>query len=138
MSDSDRDALGQNLRIGVHRDTQVTLAQCQHTVSQAYCSALPVAYCSHRTQLWEPFARLILDAAYEATFCAAILNSLRTGNRRVFLTLLGGGAFGNESDWIFAALERSLTRFASVNLDLAIVSRGASNLRVRKLAERSR
>ena len=138
MSDSDRDALGQNLRIGVHRDTQVTLAQCQHTVSQAYCSALPVAYCSHRTQLWEPFARLILDAAYEATFCAAILNSLRTGNRRVFVTLLGGGAFGNESDWIFAALERSLIRFASVNLDLAIVSRGASNSRVRKLAERSR
>ena len=135
MSDSDRDELGQKLRIGIHHDTQVTLGQCQHTVSQAYCSALPVAYCSHRTQLWEPFARLILDAAYEATFCAATLNSLRTGNRRVFLTLLGGGAFGNESDWIFAALEKSLTRFAGVNLDIAIVSHGASNSRIRQLTE---
>jgi hypothetical protein len=43
MSDSDRDELGEKLRIGIHNDTQVTLGQCQHTVSQAYCSALPVA-----------------------------------------------------------------------------------------------
>jgi hypothetical protein len=56
----------------------------------------------------------------------------------VFLTLLGGGAFGNESDWIFAALEKSLTRFVGFNLDVAIVSHGASNSRIHKLAAGSR
>ncbi len=102
MSEAALDALRQTLRIGIQWDTQVTLPGCAHRVTQAYCSALPVAYSSHPHALWEPFARLVLEAAYEATLCAAQLNAARTGNRTVFLTLLGGGAFGNQSEWIFA------------------------------------
>ncbi len=40
--------------------------------------------------------------------CAAILNLQNTGVKRVFLTLLGGGAFGNNEKWILQALERAL------------------------------
>lgn len=78
------------LRVGLQWRTQVTLNDCAHRVSQAYCSALPVAYSKQPSQLWTEFATLVLEAAYEATLCAAILNLQNTGNQRVFLTLLGG------------------------------------------------
>ena len=44
MSESDLDALRSKLKIGLQWDTQVTLDGCEHLVTQAYCSALPVAY----------------------------------------------------------------------------------------------
>jgi hypothetical protein len=136
MTEDQLDQLRQLLLVGIHWDTQVTLGKCSHTVSQAYCSALPVAYCSHSSPVWAPFARLVLDAAYEATFHAAMINAGRTGSRRVFLTLLGGGAFGNEMEWIVSAIERSLDVFANAGLDIAIVSYGRSNASVRQLISR--
>ena len=45
-------------------------------------------------------AALVLEAAYEATMWATILNAQRGASNVVFLTLLGGGAFGNQSSWI--------------------------------------
>lgn len=131
--ESERDTLRQALRIGIHWDTQVTIQGSRHLVSQAYCSALPVAYSDHPSELWAEFAMLVLEASYEATICAAALNLGRTGNNRVFLTLLGGGAFGNETAWIIAALERALERYGQVPLDVAIVSHGTSNPSVRSL-----
>lgn len=132
-SEQECDQLRAKLRIGMHWNTQVTLADCRHTVSQVYCSALPVAYSRHSPQLWEPFARLILEAAYEATVCAAILNAAETGNNRAYLTLLGGGAFGNDIEWILAAIQRTLTLHATAGLDVAIVSYGRSNPLLRQL-----
>lgn len=123
-SESERDTLRKLLRIGIQWDTQVTLNGSTHTVSQAYCSALPVAYCDHPSSLWSEFAQLILDAAYEATICAAILNSMKNGNNRVFLTRLGGGAFGNESDWINAGIQHALNLYKYADLDVVIVRRG--------------
>ena len=128
------DALRQLLRIGIQWDTQVTLDKCSHLVSQVYCSALSVAYTSHPPELWEPFAKLVLEAAYEATLCAALLNHEQTGSRQVYLTLLGGGAFGNQTVWIMDAAKRALTIFKVCALDVAIVSYRASNAHVRQLA----
>jgi len=119
------------LRIGIQWNTQVTLNDPTHTVSQAYCSALPVAYSHHPSHLWATFARLILEAAYEATICAAILNAMRHGSNRLFLTLLGGGAFGNETAWIIAGIQRVLTLYKEVDLDVAIVSYGTKPCGVR-------
>ncbi|TWU10153.1 hypothetical protein Poly21_51220 [Allorhodopirellula heiligendammensis] len=50
--------------------------------------------------MWTDFAKLILDAAYEATLLAAVLNASRTGVNVIYLTMLGGGVFGNEDAWI--------------------------------------
>src|SRR5215471_8029126 len=58
-SEDERDELRKLLRIGIHFNTQVTLEDCTHTVSQAYCSALPVAYSGHPSDRWEDFARLV-------------------------------------------------------------------------------
>ena len=138
INEQQLDFLRGTLRIGIQSDTQVTLGKCEHTVTQAYCSALPVAYCSHPSRLWALFAGLVLEAAYEATFCAAVLNSAKTGNCRLFLTLLGGGAFGNEADWICSAIERLLNLFSNRNLDVAIVSYGSSNPQVGSLIKRQR
>jgi hypothetical protein len=132
-SENELDEVRKLLRIGIQWNTQVTLNNCLHTVSQAYCSALPVAYSRHDAQLWLPFARLVLEAAYEATICTAILNASVHGNNRVFLTRLGGGAFGNDIDWIMGAIQRALRIYRHVDLDVAIVSRGSTSDDVQQL-----
>lgn len=133
MDDVALDAIRQALRIGLHWDVEVTLEGASHTVSQAYCSAMPVAYTAHALDAWALFAKLVLEAAYEATLCAAILNAGRNGGNRLFLTLLGGGVFGNNPDWIVDAIRRSLELYSNSGLDIAIVSFGSSNRDVRRL-----
>ena len=53
---------------------------------------------------------------------AAVLTAARFGSNVVFLTQLGGGAFGNPSPWILAALRRALDQVRHVSLDARIVS----------------
>ena len=112
------------LRIGLQWDAGVTDAgaPADHWVSQAFCSALPVSYCSLPSVLWAPFARLVLEAAYEATLHAGRLNLARGRSATVFLTGLGGGAFGNDDAWIDAALGRALEQFRDTPLDVRLVS----------------
>jgi len=138
MSEQDKDVLRGHLSVGIQRNTQVTMGDCQHTVSQVYGSALPVAYFPHTDDLWAPFAKLVLEASYEATLCAAVLNRMVTKQNRVFLTLLGGGAFGNRADWILAALERTLIMFKHRDLDVSIVSYMSTNRGVKDLVDRYR
>jgi len=135
LSDRQRDELRQRLRIGIQWETQVTLDGGKHKVSQAYCSALPVAYSPHSVTLWREFAQLILEASYEATLCTAILNSSKSGSNKVFLTLLGGGAFGNEIDWILEGLKRALMLYGAADLDVAIVSHGASKPYIQRFVD---
>ncbi len=135
-SEAERDALRQRLRIGIQWESEVTLGNNPQTISQAYCSALPVAYSVLSADQWAGFAQLVLEAAYEATFCAAILNAELNGNKRLFLTLLGGGAFGNRDDWIFAAIERALDLYADFDLDVAIVSYRSPRPGVQELINR--
>ena len=92
-----------------------------------------MAYSQHSPELWADFARLILEAAYEATLGAAVLNAASNGSNRVFLTLLGGGAFGNKPTWIIGAISRALALYKNVDLDVAIVSYGKSNPQVNEL-----
>jgi hypothetical protein len=136
FSEDELDRLRSLLRIGIQWNAQVTVKNAKHQISQAYCSALPVAYCQHDSSLWEKFARLILEASYEATLIAAILNAQSNGNKNLYLTLLGGGAFGNKLDWIIAAIERSLSLHQKADLQVSIVSYGRSHPSVRRLTER--
>lgn len=130
LSSEAYDELKSRLKIGLQWNTEVTINQSGQLVSQAYCSALPIAYSQIEAHLWEPFARLVLEATYEATFLAALLNYAETGNPRLFLTLVGGGAFGNPSAWIFDAIRQSVEKFASTPLEVKMVSYGHSNAEV--------
>lgn len=132
-SENDMDDLRKLLRIGVQWNTQVTMGDAQHKVTQAYCSALPVAYTQQPSDLWAAFAQLVLEASYEATLCTAIENSKQTGNNKVYLTLLGGGVFGNEIAWITGAIKRALDLYKQVDLEVVIVSYGRSKDYIQEL-----
>ncbi|MEI6739551.1 MAG: hypothetical protein WCK74_04485 [Gemmatimonadaceae bacterium] len=138
-TEPERDRLRGLLRIGVHADVEVTAAPGpkRHTVTQAFCSALPVAYARNvDAKTWKPFATLVLEAAYEATLCAAVVNAQRTKSPLVFLTSLGGGAFGNDAAWILAAKRRALDLLATHNLDIRFVSFGAPSAALSELVAR--
>jgi hypothetical protein len=173
------DELLSHLKIGLHADVGVTFRSRFDdvidksegiNVTQVYASALSCAYSGVKNECWAPFARLVLQATYEATLWAALLNNLRneddsdnplffhtekdssegeksisetgtatgtctgtgtgtgasaTGSaasfngtgaeavhrpyrEHVFLTLLGGGVFGNDIEWIADAIGRAL------------------------------
>jgi hypothetical protein len=135
MSEPELDAIREKLQIGVQWDTQVTLKGGRHLVTQVYCSALPVAYSELASSQWETFARLVLEAAYEATLAVAALNAANTGNKTVYLTLLGGGAFGNDPTWILDAVRRAAILSKEIGLEVKIVCFRHSNPAVRKLCE---
>lgn len=136
LSSAEKEALKEQLQIGVQTDTEVTFGDNNHTVTQAYCSALPVSYSNQPADDWEAFARLILDASYEACLRAAAWNAERTGNPRVYLTLLGGGAFGNRSDWISDALLAALEIIRDCDLDIRLVSYGEPSWTVAQIIDR--
>ncbi len=123
------------LKVGIQWDTEVTISPQKQTVSQIYCSALPVAYSNTPAALWKEFALLILEATYEATLHAAVLNRNRTSSNKIFLTLVGGGVFGNKSEWIKQAILKSINLFQKEALEVYFVSYGGSNPLVREIIE---
>lgn len=133
LDEDGRDALRGALRIGIHRDVEVTRSGSRHLVSQAFCSALPLSYSSAGSPEWESFARLILEAAYESTLLAAVENARRIPGAPVYLTQLGGGAFGNRTAWIVVAMERAFHLLADSGLDVRIVHYGGVSERFRNL-----
>ncbi len=122
LASCDRDALMGELAIGLQTDVEVTFAkrwvspESPRRVSQAFCSALSCGYASGTLREWAPLATLVLDGAYEATLLAAVVS----GCERVWLTFLGGGAFGNEPAWIASAISRAIGRVAHHALDVRI------------------
>ena len=137
LDQSKIDALRAKLRIGLHSDVEVTEARGAEPgplLSQAFCSALPVGYSSIPKPLWEPFARLVLEAAYEATMLCGVLNVARGRSNRVLLTALGGGAFGNHEQWIHDAIARALDTFKDFALDVRLVSFGQPSTSFRSIA----
>ncbi|MBC6994960.1 hypothetical protein H9S92_12345 [Lewinella lacunae] len=130
LSHAQREDLKGKLQVGVQWNTEVTLNDGQQKVSQIYCSALPVAYSQVEPMYWERFARIVLEATYEATFFAAVRNLESHGSNVLYLTLVGGGAFGNEVDWILESLEKAASKFREVPLDVRIVSYGKPNPRL--------
>ena len=127
LDDSGRDALRQHLRIGMHWDVEVTEGTTSPgpLVSQAFCSALPVHYhhfAGTNSANWAPLATLVLEAAYEATLWAAVVNAQRGAACKVLLTSLGGGAFGNDERWIRDAMARAIEAVEGHGLEIVLVS----------------
>ena len=133
------DELRGKLRIGVHSDVEVT--DCEGPdrpiVSQAFCSALPVAYCDTHGESWnwEPFATLVLDSLYEATLLASVCNAQRGTSNQVLLTRVGGGVFGNDDEWIHRAMRRALNMVKGFDIDVRIVSYGTPSRQIVQLED---
>lgn len=153
------------LRVGVQEDTRVTdeaagKRRIKHVseekkvtftweilegkyplyVTQVYCSALSIGYSRLQsyhggTGPWDPFARVVLNATYEATFLIAVLNTIKLLRRkrlvegrlpRTLLTKVGGGVFANNPEWIMDAVTRAANRCLAygVPLDVRMVHYG--------------
>jgi hypothetical protein len=113
--------IGLQTGVGVTFSSRFVPLDRAQSVSQAFCSALSCAYSGLPNGLWEPFARLVLEGAYEATLLAAAIERAEgAGSGRVWLTFLGGGAFGNDSAWITDAIGRALSRAAGLDLDVRV------------------
>lgn len=140
ISSEQVDLLTGRLRVGIHRDVEVTDAPTAPgpTVSQAFCSALPVAYGRVPQRHWQAFAQLVLDGAYEATLLEAVINARRGASNIVLLTLLGGGAFGNAPEWIGSAIKRAVRKMQAFELDVRLVSYGAPTEGMLNLVEELR
>lgn len=123
LDDVGRDALRNALKIGIHWDVEVTESALtsRHSVSQAFCSAMPIAYSGQSAEEWHPLASLVLEAAYEATLYAGVINKTRGASNVVFLTSLGGGAFGNPAPWIRGAIDRAVYLVRDQGLDIRLV-----------------
>jgi hypothetical protein len=137
-TDEDRDELRGRLAIGVHRDVEVTDVHesARRLVSQAFCSALPVAYGGGPRSSWEAFARLVLEASYEATLVSAVEQAVAGRSNVVLLTRVGGGVFGNADAWIDDAIVRALAIVERAGLDVRLVSLGSVHPSFRAIAER--
>lgn len=131
------DVLRGKLRIGIHRDVEVTdtEGETRPLISQAFCSALPVKYTSVPPVYWKAFASLVLDAAYEATIWAAVLNEQRGASNVVLLTSLGGRSFGNDESWINAAIRRALKMTLGLDLEVRLVTYESPSKALLRLAQ---
>lgn len=111
----------QAVQVGVHWETEVW--QCSHQVCQVLCGALPVGYLKAvKANEWATFARVVLQAAYEATLTIASCLAAKKGTRiKVFLTAVGAGSLSNRVAWIAGALETALENFAQEPLDVVLV-----------------
>lgn len=122
-----KNKLTNSINIGIHKDVGVTFSnrftpiEDDIRVTQCYCSAISCGYSNISNSLWEPLARIVLEANYEATIWTAALNSLNGGSKNVFLTFLGGGAFKNNKEWIADAIGRSIIIAKLNKLDLNII-----------------
>ncbi|MDR4503676.1 MAG: hypothetical protein MRK01_02645 [Candidatus Scalindua sp.] len=88
----------------------------------------------HRVQLR---TQSILSRKHIAPPCPLLIQIIHlfSGNNRLFLTLLGGGAFGNKTDWITEGIKRALKLYEGRSLEIAIVNYGASRQYVWQLVE---
>ena len=53
----------------------------------------------------------------------------------MLLMLLGGGSFGNEIEWIFAAIRQALAKVVLFDLDIRIVNYGPPSRELVTLVE---
>ena len=66
-------------------------------------------------------ANVLLKASYAATVAAAKINASKTGQNKCFLTLMGGGVFGNKPSWIVDAIAELKDEIIASGVDFHVV-----------------
>lgn len=99
-----REEIISRLCIGVQEDTTATDPLVRHgkyiLVTQTYNSAISIGYSTIPENLWEPIARIVLEATYEATLLVGLLKTIKAAMKNnkskkpvILLTKVGGGVF---------------------------------------------
>lgn len=118
-------------RVAHHRDIQVVFGLVDghvhskighhQRVSQVFTATTDLAstnrgfFQRHPVEV-ERLTKFLLRGAYEGTLRVA----LTSGRQRVFLTLIGGGVFGNPPSWIVDTLEDLLDLIVSCGLHVTV------------------
>jgi len=76
-------------------------------------------------------------ASYEATIWLCDLEFDEKWKQQIVSYAFGGGAFGNETDWIIGGIRRALNLYKRADLDVAIESYGSSNQNIRQLVNQT-
>jgi len=110
------------MKVGYHGNMEVTnnglitsnFKDKNHRIDQIICAAMNIGQGSSGARnAYSPSGvrkcQFILDGDYEATYLTAILNRKKV----LFLTLLGGGVFGNRLEWIYEAIMKAHKKWAN-------------------------
>ncbi len=139
-SDAERERLKSLIRVGVHSDVGVTFTSrvgnsslempsndkvpVNTLVTQVFAAAISCSRSSFENVLWEPLARLVLEATYEATLLAAVINCISHNgeacSRDVFVAFNGSEGFGNDQRWINEAIVKALLSVAAMDVGLHV------------------
>eukprot|EP01006_Ploeotia_vitrea_P037368 TRINITY_DN66123_c9_g1_i1.p1 TRINITY_DN66123_c9_g1~~TRINITY_DN66123_c9_g1_i1.p1 ORF type:complete len:401 (-),score=32.18 TRINITY_DN66123_c9_g1_i1:987-2189(-) len=129
------------VKVGIQRNTQVTyglksggIIEVNPHTGQRVHQVFTAAMANPRLSGTEAkLAKWVLLAAYEGTIRAAWRNSKLhpnyMGSRKVFLTLVGGGVFGNPKEWIMETLEELMPLMKRTKLEFNLVVFRASEIR---------
>eukprot|EP01089_Gocevia_fonbrunei_P018558 TRINITY_DN6303_c0_g1_i1.p1 TRINITY_DN6303_c0_g1~~TRINITY_DN6303_c0_g1_i1.p1 ORF type:complete len:489 (-),score=94.01 TRINITY_DN6303_c0_g1_i1:24-1490(-) len=113
--------------VGYHKDSQVVFGSKtsngdsynlvkddDQVIDQVFCAAVNInqgdsGRFNKRQNNAEQKCKFILDSAYEGSYMSAI----KHGKKKLFLTLIGGGAFGNNKAWIYEAILKAHLKWAN-------------------------
>ena len=125
LTDSDREDLKGLLKVGIHTNVQTNdkKSPLEHNINLVLCSAMPISYMGLSQDESSLFCQLILEATYEATIISSIINR-KNINEKLYLTKVGGGAFGNSHNWISHAIILSIQKYQNYDLDVQLVHFG--------------
>ena len=129
----------EEIRVGYHRDIQVLYGFTTHNsqydvfdknqiINQVFTAAIDFGnlnadYKDNPVVIER--AKALLDAAYEGTLLAAATNK----KNKVFLTLIGGGVFENDIDWIADSIKKQEELIKNSGLDVTLIIYSYSSLK---------
>jgi len=112
-------------KIGYHKNAQVTsghkvngqflrVDDSNQVVDQVFCAALNIIQGLNgkrngEIQGVEAKCKFLLKCAYEGSYLSAIHNN----RKKLFLTLIGAGSFGNKLEWIYEAILNAHLKWGS-------------------------
>lgn len=117
--------LSRQMKIGYQCNTQVTFNESKNLlnydqrIDQVFTAALNVAQgmSGKENRIMENSAlkaQFLLHSGYEGTYLSAIYNN----RKKLYLTLIGGGVFGNNQDWILDAICTTHRKWGTVSSGL--------------------
>lgn len=140
-------------KVGRHTGVQVTFGlknfgkvelcdDPEQVVNQVFTAAMNMADMPDaEPEHLVPIARWVLRAAYRGTILAAIDNAHRSAlpaRNKLFLTLIGGGVFGNKIEWIVDTIIgdcRELLLASGLEVNLVVFSASSLPGKARKRLE---
>jgi len=115
---------------GLKRDGKMTLCKSDdQVINQVFTAALNLGGPNSKyakIPVIQQLARFLLKGAYRATILSAIENCSQLpasykGRNILYLTLIGGGVFGNEHSWITEAIYHCLDLIKNSGLQIYLV-----------------